>query len=96
MFALLFALLTVVTADPINISNGCITFSVGSGTGCQWMCDYCATNLGTNNYYFTTDVCKYEPVGYVIDTLLETPHIQITSGCVGNPSAGVSYTCCSV
>jgi len=96
MLAFLFALLTVVTADPVNVSNGCITFSVGSGTGCQWMCDYCANSLGTNNYYFTTDVCKYESVGYVIDTLLETPHIQITSGCVGNPSAGVPYTCCSV
>jgi hypothetical protein len=59
--------------------NGCITFSVGSGTGCTWMCEYCANQLGTNNYYFTTPVCAYQ-----------------TGGCIGNPIAGVSYTCCSV
>jgi len=58
--------------------NGCINFSVGQGTGCQWMCQYCATELGTPNYYFTTDVCKYQE-----------------GGCVGNPQAGVTYTCCS-
>ena len=60
--------------------NNCITFSVGSGTGCAWMCQYCATNLGTNNYYFTDGVCGY----------------QEGLGCVGNPIAGKSYTCCSV
>lgn len=96
MFALLFALLTLVTADPVNVYNGCITFTVGSGTGCQWMCDYCATSLGTNNYYFTTDVCRYEAITKVVEPLLDVRHIQITSGCVGNPSAGVPYTCCSV
>lgn len=58
--------------------NNCISFSIGSGTGCAWMCSYCANTLGTNNYYFTTDVCKYE-----------------SSGCVGNPETGVTYTCCS-
>ena len=79
MFALLFALLTFVTADPVNGSNNCITFSVGTGTGCQWMCNYCATNLGTNNYYFTDNVCTYET----------------GVGCVGNPLAGKLYTCCS-
>ena len=91
MLALLFTLLTLVTANPFNVSNNCITFSVGSGTGCQWMCDYCANSLGTNNYYFTTDVCKYETIAQV-----DTQYVQITSGCVGNPSAGVPYTCCSV
>ena len=59
--------------------NQCIQFSVGSGTGCDWMCNYCANTLGTNNYYFTDGVCKYA-----------------TGGCVGNPQAGVQYTCCSV
>jgi hypothetical protein len=59
--------------------NNCINFSVGSGTGCAWMCNYCATNLGTNNYYFTNGVCTY----------------QEGVGCVGNPQAGVTYTCCS-
>lgn len=56
----------------------CVTFTVSSGTGCAWMCQYCASQLGTNNYYFTDGVCKY----------------QEGQGCVGNPLAGVSYTCC--
>ena len=60
-------------------SNNCITFSVGSGTGCVWMCNYCANQLGTNNYYFSDNVCTY----------------QEGVGCVGNPIAGKSYTCCS-
>jgi hypothetical protein len=59
-------------------SNNCITFTVSQGTGCAWMCNYCANQLGTNNYYFTSDVCTYE-----------------SGGCVGNPQAGVTYTCCS-
>ena len=45
--------------------NGCVNFSVGQGTGCQWMCEYCASQLGTSNYYFTTDVCKYQTGGCV-------------------------------
>jgi hypothetical protein len=88
MFALLFTLLTLVTA------NQCVTFSVGSGTGCQWMCDYCATSLGTNNYYFTTDVCKYEAIA-VVD-IPQVHVLRVLRGCVGNPSAGVPYTCCAV
>jgi hypothetical protein len=60
--------------------NNCIQFSVTSGTGCAWMCNYCANQLGTNNYYFTDNVCTY----------------QEGQGCVGNPVAGKSYTCCSV
>jgi hypothetical protein len=43
------------------------------------MCQYCAANLGTDNYYFTDGVCVY----------------QEGVGCVGNPIAGKSYTCCS-
>jgi hypothetical protein len=62
------------------VKNNCITFSVSSGTGCAWMCNYCATQLGTNNYYFTDGVCTY----------------QQGTGCVGNPVAGNIYTCCSV
>ena len=58
--------------------NGCVSFVVGSGTGCDWMCNYCATQLGTNNYYFTDGVCSY----------------QQGVGCVGNPVAGHTYTCC--
>ncbi len=45
--------LTFVCTSDVCHTNKCITFSVGSGTGCDWMCNYCATNLGTNNYYFT-------------------------------------------
>lgn len=65
--------------DTIDPTNNCVTFSVSQGTGCAWMCNYCATKLGTNNYYFTDNVCTYIE-GY---------------GCVGSPYAGVSYTCCS-
>ena len=59
-------------------SNSCLNFSVTYGTGCAWMCNYCATQLGTNNYYFTDNVCTY----------------QEGVGCVGNPIAGKIYTCC--
>ena len=48
-----------------EIANGCMTFNVSPGTGCQWMCNYCAENLGTNNYYFTDGVCTYEGSGCV-------------------------------
>ena len=72
-------------AAPVNshilgsTSNGCITFSVSQGTGCQWMCNYCSNQLGTNNYYFNDNVCTYET----------------GVGCVGNPIAGKQYTCCA-
>jgi len=62
------------------ISNSCVTFTVSQGTGCAWMCNYCANQLGTDNYYFTDNVCTY----------------QQGVGCVGNPYAGKSYTCCSL
>lgn len=65
--------------DVNTPSNNCVTFSVSQGTGCAWMCNYCANQLGTNNYYFTDNVCTY----------------QQGVGCVGNPLAGKSYTCCS-
>jgi hypothetical protein len=61
------------------VKNLCIQFSVTSGTGCAWMCNYCANQLGTNNYYFTDNVCTY----------------QEAVGCVGNPISGKSYTCCA-
>jgi hypothetical protein len=63
-----------------DYGNQCVQFSVSSGTGCAWMCEYCANHLGTNNYYFTDNVCAY----------------QQGTGCVGNPIAGKAYTCCSV
>ncbi len=61
-------------------SNQCVQFSVSAGTGCAWMCNYCASQLGTNNYYFTDGVCTY----------------QEGVGCMGNPMAGKTYTCCAV
>ena len=63
MRVLLLALLTFIVSA--SQSNACTTFSIGAGTGCAWMCNYCATQLGTANYYFTTDVCTYEPGGCV-------------------------------
>jgi hypothetical protein len=60
--------------------NSCVSFTVGSGTGCSWMCNYCAQQLGTNNYYFTDGVCKYD---------------LVQGDCVGSPQTGVTYTCCS-
>jgi hypothetical protein len=85
LFSTLFAALAAVTAAATNSTqpavapNGCVTFSVSAGTGCAWMCGFCASSLGTNNYYFTTDVCTY----------------QQGAGCVGTPLAGVPYTCCA-
>ena len=52
------------TIPDDNIHN-CITFTVGPGTGCAWMCQYCETNLGTTNYYFTDGVCTYKNGGCV-------------------------------
>jgi len=50
--------------DYTNYSpNSCVSFTLGSGTGCDWMCNYCANSLGTNNYYFTDQVCTYYPGG---------------------------------
>ena len=84
LFAALFASANAHTNSTALVSvttpmNNCIQFSVASGTGCAWMCNYCANQLGTYNYYFTDGVCMYQ-----------------TGGCVGNPIAGKSYTCCSV
>jgi hypothetical protein len=42
-----------------KLSTNCVTFSVSPGTGCAWMCNYCSNQLGTNNYYFTNNVCTY-------------------------------------
>ena len=58
--------LLLVVAALIGISDAsCVSFTVGSGTGCDWMCNYCANQLGTNNYYFTDGVCSYQTGGCV-------------------------------
>jgi len=82
ILSFLFSLFAFVTANETcldTISNQCVQFSVSSGTGCEWMCNYCASQLGTNNYYFTDGVCTY----------------QEGQGCVGSPIAGKTYTCCA-
>ena len=53
------------TNPIITPQNNCVSFSVGQGTGCAWMCSYCANSLGTNNYYFTDSVCTYQAGGCV-------------------------------
>ena len=54
---------TTISSRTSNSPNNCISFSVSPGTGCAWMCNYCANQLGTNNYYFTNNVCVYQPGG---------------------------------
>ena len=68
--------------DPIhNVipSNNCITFSVSSGTGCEWMCNYCSEQLGTNNYYFTDNVCTYQTGGCI-----GNPQSGVSYSCCSN------------
>ena len=51
IYGLLFVLLTRTVSQTIEYyetiipQNSCISFSVGTGTGCQWMCNYCANQL---------------------------------------------------
>ena len=85
VFALFLSVFVFQSADAGNnlphlTQNNCVSFTVGTGTGCSWMCNYCAQQLGTNNYYFEDGVCKYDPV---------------QGGCVGTPQSSVQYTCCS-
>jgi hypothetical protein len=68
------------------VQNSCITFLIGAGTGCDWMCNYCASQLNSSSYYFLPPVCSWS---------VEGPTGYQSSGCIGNPQAGVSYTCCS-
>jgi len=56
----------------------CVGFTVGPGTGCNWMCEYCEEQLKTTDYFFFDDVCKYNESG----------------GCQGLPEAGKQYVCC--
>lgn len=77
MFYFFAAVNSTKTCDNTPPENNCVSFTVGQGTGCSWMCNYCANSLGPN-YYFTDNVCVYQE-----------------GGCVGNPIAGKTYTCCS-
>jgi hypothetical protein len=60
-------------------SQTCIHFSVGPGTGCAYMCQYCADQLGTNNYYFTDGVCTYQTGG-----CQGNPLVGVTYTCCAN------------
>ena len=60
-------------------SQTCINFSVGPGTGCEWICNWCSEQLGTNNYYFTDGVCTYQPGGCV-----GNPQSGVTYTCCAN------------
>ena len=57
-------------------SNSCVSFQVSAGTGCAWMCNYCANTLGTTNYYFTDSVCTYETGGCI-----GTPQVGVLYTC---------------
>jgi hypothetical protein len=72
--ALLSLGLSNVSNSTLKTPNSCISFSVSSGTGCAWMCNYCATNLGTNNYYFTNGVCQYQSTGCVGNPMANTQY----------------------
>ena len=78
-FAAVFAATTdarhVVTSEP----NNCISFQVSAGTGCAWMCNYCANTLGTTNYYFTDGVCTYQTGGCV-----GSPQVGVLYTCCSN------------
>jgi len=65
LMALLFGAEAVRTDTSSSVSSNCATFTVGSGTGCNWMCNYCSSVLQTNNYYFTDGVCTYQQGGCV-------------------------------
>jgi hypothetical protein len=67
---------TNVTLPLARSSNSCISFQVSQGTGCSWMCQYCANQLGTYNYYFTNDVCIYQTGGCV-----GNPQVGVTYTC---------------
>ncbi len=54
--------------------NQCIQFTVAAGTGCAWMCNYCANQLGTSNYYFTDGVCTYQTGGCVGNPIAGQPY----------------------
>ena len=60
--------------------NNCVSFTVSAGTGCAWMCNYCAAQLGTNNYYFTDNVCTYESGGCVGNPLANTRYTCCSAG----------------
>lgn len=80
---LFFAVSTAHVYNEMCMDNSCVSFSVGPGTGCAWMCQYCSTQLGTSNYYFTDGVCKYSG-GCVGEPVANTQYT-----CCAIPSRGL-------
>ena len=82
-------LLTNLNAQEVSknicASDNCISFQVGSGTGCNWMCEHCAETLGTNNYYFTDGVCKYTS-----DGCIGNPQLGVTYTCCAGGTTKIS------
>ena len=60
-------------------SQTCIHFSVGPGTGCGYICQYCADQLGTSNYYFPDGVCTWQTGG-----CQGNPLVGVTYTCCAN------------
>jgi hypothetical protein len=67
------------SCKDIMKQENCVSFSVGQGTGCSWMCEYCQNELGTSNYYFTDGVCTYEEGGCT-----GSPQVGVTYTCCSN------------
>jgi hypothetical protein len=44
------------------------------------MCNYCSNNLGTNNYYFTDNVCTYDTGGCVGNPLAGKQYTCCSAG----------------
>jgi hypothetical protein len=74
---LLLALSGLASSAP---TNNCISFTVSQGTGCDWMCQYCANQLGTNNYYFQDGVCTYQSGGCVGNPLAGKQYTCCSAG----------------
>jgi hypothetical protein len=81
VFAALFATSDAVCSSAVKAAspNNCVSFQVSAGTGCAWMCNYCANTLGTTNYYFTDGVCQYQSGGCV-----GSPQVGVLYTCCAN------------
>jgi hypothetical protein len=57
-------MLSDITSTDTTVTSICTSFQLAPGTGCDWMCNYCALHVGAN-YYFTDGVCTYQSGGCV-------------------------------
>ena len=65
IFTIFLLQFTSIFAQVCELNTDCVSFTVSQGTGCQWMCNYCANALSTNNYYFPDNICTYQSGGCV-------------------------------